>query len=351
MEKKLNKKIDRVGIFFGGKSSEHEISLLSAEAVINAIDKEKHQVVLIGITREGQWKFFDGNSGDVADGSWEEKGKPISVNEACEMIDFAFPVLHGPFGEDGRIQGLFETMNIPYAGSGVMSSALCMDKAFAKEIFLQNGIPTVDSLLVTKRLIDEDMELVVRRCQDRFSYPVFVKPANLGSSLGISKAGDKFQLKAALRLAAQYDRRVLVEQGINAREIECAIIGNDQPVTSGVGEISAAHDFYDYEAKYTDESGTEIHIPADIEESLVERIRAYAERAYRALDCAGFARADFLIDKDSNEIFLSEFNTIPGCTKYSMFPMLWKQQGIDFTEIIERIVRFGYERHHVENNW
>lgn len=351
MEKKLNKKIDRIGVFFGGKSSEHEISLLSAETVINAIDGEKHKVIPIGITREGKWKILNGDFGDIADGKWEEKSRPISVNKACEGIDFAFPILHGPFGEDGRIQGLFETMNIPYAGSSVMSSALCMDKAFAKEIFKQNGIPTVDSLLVTKRLIFEDMELVIRRCQDRFRYPVFVKPANLGSSLGISKAGDKFQLKAALRLAAQYDRRVLVEQGVDAREIECAIIGNDQPVTSGLGEISATHDFYDYEAKYTDESGTEICIPANIDTATTERIRAYAERAYRALDCAGFARADFLIDKKSNEIFLSEFNTIPGCTKYSMFPMLWKEQGISFTEIIERIVRFGYERHHVENNW
>lgn len=351
MEQNLNKKIDRIGIFFGGKSSEHEISLLSAEAVINAIDRDKHQVVLIGITRKGNWKLFNGLPTDVANGGWEEKGEFISVNDACKMIDFAFPVLHGPFGEDGRIQGLFEMMDIPYAGSGVMSSALCMDKAFAKEIFVQNEIPTVDYLLVTKRLIVEDMELVIRRCQDRLKYPVFVKPANLGSSLGISKANGKFQLKAALRLAAQYDRRVLVEQGVNAREIECAIIGNDQPITSGVGEISATHDFYDYEAKYTDESGTEIHIPANIDASIVERIRAYAERAYKALDCAGFARADFLIDKESNEIFLSEFNTIPGCTKYSMFPMLWKEQGINFTEVIERIVRLGYERHHVENNW
>lgn len=338
---------DRIGIFFGGRSEEHEISLLSAKSVADAIDKQKHEIVPIGISRDGRWFHFDEIPEEICE---KACGEPVSVSEACGAIDFAFPVLHGPYGEDGKIQGIFEMMNIPYAGSGVTSSALCMDKAFAKEVFIQNGIPTVDYLLVNRMLIMDDMGLVVRRCMDKLRFPMFVKPANLGSSLGISKVEDRAELITALRLASQYDRRILVEQGVNAREVECAIIGNDSPLASGVGEISATHRFYDYEAKYTDGSGTEIRVPADIKKETVEKIRAYAERAYVALDCAGFARADFLIDRERGELFLSEFNTIPGCTKYSMFPMLWRERGIPFKEIIERIVRFGYERHHVKNS-
>ncbi len=346
MEKDRERR-DRIGIFFGGRSQEHEISLLSAKSVADAIDKRKHEVVPIGINRDGEWFVFDDIPHVISE---KTCGKPVSVSEACAEIDFAFPVLHGPYGEDGKIQGIFEMMNIPYAGSGVTASALCMDKAFAKEIFIQSGVPTVEYLQVNRALVLEDINLVVRKCTEKLHFPMFVKPANLGSSLGISKVEDRAELITALRFAAHYDRRILVEQGVDAREVECAVIGNDSPLASGVGEITSKHRFYDYEAKYTDDSGTEIRVPANLETETVERIRAYAEHAYVALDCAGFARADFLIDRESGEIFLSEFNTIPGCTKYSMFPMLWQERGIPFSEIIERIVRFGYERHHVKNS-
>ncbi len=342
--------MDRIGVFFGGKSSEHEISLMSAEAVLNNIDRDRHQVVCIGISREGIWKLFEGSPGKLPDGSWEDDAREISVNEACDMIDFALPMLHGNVGEDGRLQGLFETMEVPYAGSNVAGSAVCMDKVFSKEIFLQHGLDSPDYAVL--RMVDyrKDPDGIAEVYQMLIPYPAFVKPANTGSSVGISKVRSLEELKAAIELAAQYDERIIIEENIDGREVECAVLGNEEPIASGVGEIIFTRDFYDYEAKYSDDGGTKIVIPAELSEGVVEEVRNMARQAYIATACSGFARVDFIVENETNRVYINEINTIPGMTKYSMFPTLWKEQGMSFTEMIERIIEHGYERYNAKDH-
>ncbi|WP_303857824.1 D-alanine--D-alanine ligase family protein [Aminicella lysinilytica] len=342
--------MDRIGIFFGGKSNEYEISLLSASAAMRAIDRNKHQVVSIGITRQGDWKLYEGDIDNIADDSWEKSARDISIGDIKDMMDFAFPVLHGPYGEDGKIQGVFETLDIPYAGCGVLSSALCMDKASAKEVFVANHVPTGDYVLIFAEEVAADVAKAAGRADDSLPYPMFVKPANMGSSVGISKVRNIEQLQDALKVAARYDRRIIVEEGIDCREVEVGIMGNSDPQVSGVGEIMAKNDFYDYEAKYSDDAGTEIIIPAQLPEAITGRIRKVARDAYKALDCEGFARIDFLVEKETGKVYVSEINTIPGFTKFSMFPSLWQERGVDFSETIERIIGYGYERYNAKNN-
>lgn len=342
--------MDRLGVFFGGRSNEHEISLLSAAAVISAIDRERHELYYFGITRDGSWRHYEGPIEAIADGSWEKTAEEVSVDQVRQMIDFAFPVLHGPYGEDGKIQGLFEMLDLPYAGSGVTGSAIAMDKVAAKQIFLSNGIPTCDFALVTSEALAADPEGETERCDRSLPYPMFVKPANMGSSVGISKVRNKDELKDALVLAARYDRRIIVEEGINCREVETGVIGNVVPEVASVGEIVAKADFYDYTAKYSDDAGTMILVPADIDDETREKVRSIAAKAYLALDCAGFARVDFMIDKVTGAVYVNEINTIPGFTKYSMFPVLWGEAGLPFGELVERIVNYGYERYNAKNN-
>lgn len=342
--------MDRVGIIFGGKSGEHEVSLLSASSVIREIDREKHQVVLIGITKDGQWKHYDGPVEQIADGSWEASAEAMEINELKALIDFALPILHGPYGEDGTIQGLFEMLDVPYAGCGVLASSLCMDKVLAKRVFEQAGLPTSPYVAVDFEDVQEDMDAVCDEIEGQLPYILFVKPSNMGSSVGISKVRNREELKAALLLAGRYDRRIIVEQGINCREVETGVIGNHRPEVAAVGEIVASLDFYDYTAKYTDDVGTVISIPAELPEATYEEIRTLAKKAYKAMDCSGFARVDFFVDKDNGNVYINEINTIPGFTKYSMFPMMWKEMGVPFTELIERIVDYGYERYHTKNN-
>ena len=338
--------MDRIGIIFGGKSHEHEISLLSAAAVLGAIDREKHEIVCIGIDRDGKWYRFDGDENEIPAGTWQEHARPVTINEALGGIDFAFPIIHGTYGEDGRLQGVFEMMDLPYAGCGVLASALCMDKALSKEIFFQAGIPNSKYTTLRRDDLEKGPDYCGSKCEEALDYPMFVKPANTGSSIGISKVRDRQELWTALELAAKYDPRIVIEEGIDAREVECAVIGNGIPQVTGVGEIIARKDFYDYEAKYSDDAGTEIVIPArNINRSKLKEIQELAKKAYLATNCEGFARADFLIEKGSGRVFLNEINTIPGCTKYSMFPVLWHVAGVPFTELIERIIGFGYERY------
>lgn len=341
--------MDKIGIFFGGKSNEHEISLLSATAVIKAIDKASHQLVMIGITKENEFKLYEGDVEKIADGSWENEAKDFDIGELPDMIDFALPILHGPYGEDGTIQGLFEMMNLPYAGCGVLASSLAMDKVAAKQVFIANNVPTCEYKLVYAEDIRNDVEAAARHCES-LPYPMFVKPANMGSSVGISKVRNVKELEAALELAAGYDRRIIVEKGIIGREVETGVIGNEQPEVARVGEIVAKADFYDYTAKYSDDAGTMILVPAKLPKDMEEKIRVIAKDAYKALDCAGFARVDFLVDKETGAVYVSEINTIPGFTKYSMFPLLWQERGVPFGDLVERIVRFGYERYNAKNN-
>lgn len=342
--------MDRIGVIFGGKSTEHEVSLLSGQAVLNHIDRTKHEVVSIGITQDGRWLRYDGPAEKLPDGSWEQDAREIQVDDLPGMIDFALPILHGANGEDGTIQGLFEMLGLPYAGCGVLGSSLCMDKAAAKMVFQAAGIPTSDFVLIDREKFLADEEGEAARCEEALTWPMFVKPANAGSSVGISKVKDHQGLTEGLREAFKYDRRVIVEVGIDARELETGVIGNGEPMAAGVGEISAAHDFYDYDAKYSDDAGTVITIPAEIPDEMREKIREIAVRAYRVLDCAGFSRVDFLADRKTGEVYLNELNTIPGFTKYSMFPMLWGEEGVSFSELIERIIAYGYERYRDKNN-
>lgn len=340
----------RIGVLFGGKSGEHEVSLLSAASVIEAIDREKYDVVMIGITKGGQWKLYEGDVKDLADGSWEKTAEDIEVSDLKDLADFALPILHGPYGEDGTIQGLFEMLDLPYAGCGVLSSALCMDKVSAKKIFDRMGLPTAKYKLVYAEDVKADMDRVIKEVEAELPYTLFVKPSNMGSSVGISKVRNGAELGRALALAGKYDRRIIIEEGINCREVETGVIGNHRLEIAAVGEIVAKLDFYDYTAKYTDDAGTELSIPAKLPPSVSEEIRSLAKQAYMALDCSGFARIDFFVDKDTGKVYINEINTIPGFTKYSMFPLLWKEAGLSFRELVERIVELGYERYNAKNN-
>ncbi len=346
---------NKIGIIFGGKSGEHEVSLMSAKSVIENIDKEKYQVVPIGVTHQGEWIKLTENTEQITDGSWIENGKPINISSLKDEIDFALPLIHGSYGEDGKLQGLLEILDIPYAGCGVASSALCMDKALAKDVLSSKNIPVSDYLLIRdfELLKDNQVEMqkLVNNIIEKLGETVFVKPSNAGSSLGISKATGLSEIIAALSLASQYDRRILVEECINAREIETGIIGNyyGQIEAASVGEIIPTTEFYSYESKYGENSGTKLSIPALISDELQEKIKTMGIEVYEALDCSGFARVDFFLEKDTGRLIVNEVNTLPGFTKYSMFPLLWQDKGLEFSEIIDRIVESGYERYNNQN--
>lgn len=340
----------RVGFIFGGRSGEHEVSLMSAAEVIGAAADTDFDAVKIGIDRDGKWYLYEGDIENIAAGTWKASARPLEISMLPEIIDFAFPVLHGPYGEDGTVQGLFEMLGIPYAGCGVLASALCMDKSCAKDIFIKVGLPTCRYKLMFREKLSECDKVKAGEIIEDLGGAVFVKPSNLGSSVGISKAKNPEQLIEALAVAARYDRRIIVEEALSAREFETAVIGNGKCQVAEVGEIIAQSEFYDYESKYSDESGTRLMIPADIPGDVREEIRDLAAKAYMSLDCAGFARVDFFMEKATGKIYINEINTIPGFTRYSMFPMLWNEAGVDFNSLIERIVELGYERYYDKNN-
>lgn len=349
----------KLGIIFGGKSGEHEVSLMSAASVIEAIDKVKYEVICIGITKEGEWLRYEGNAKDIENGRWEAKAKkdlaeePLKYkfsivgkdNRLKSMVDIVFPVLHGPYGEDGTIQGLLELADTPYIGAGVLASSCAMDKALSKVIFAQEKLPICKYKIILRKDFLYNKDHVIKDVEEAFNYPIFVKPANLGSSVGISKAHNQDELAEALLEASQYDRKIVLEAFINCREIETGVIGNDRPEAAAVGEIIPSKEFYDYEAKYFDGGKSKMCVPADISEEQKEKIRELAIKAYKTLDCCGFARVDFFIDRDTGEIFLNEINTIPGFTQYSMFPLLWKHQGVPYPQLIDKIINYGFERH------
>ncbi|MCI5898267.1 MAG: D-alanine--D-alanine ligase family protein [Anaerovoracaceae bacterium] len=354
----------RLGILFGGRSGEHEISLLSAASVIRALNRDKFEPVTIGITKEGEWLLYDGPVENIEDGSWEESARAALEKDPetygltilgtggkslKDRIDFALPVLHGPYGEDGTIQGLFEMIDIPYGGSGVTGSALAMDKALAKEVFARNDLPQLPWMAVLEEEFAEVPDVILDWAEERLKWPIFVKPANMGSSVGITKAYDRTALKESMRIAFEYDRKVVLEQGADVRELETGILGNYDPDASVAGEIIPAADFYDYKAKYQSGDASRLCIPAELTEEEREEIRELALAAYEALDCAGFARVDIFKEKETGKLYINEINTIPGFTRYSMFPLLWGAAGIPYPEQIERIVTLGYERYHAKN--
>ncbi|MCX7682858.1 MAG: D-alanine--D-alanine ligase [Anaerolineae bacterium] len=357
----------RVGVIFGGRSGEHEISLISARSVMEAMDKDKYEIVPIGITKDGRWlasgdpmKALTGGdnaaSGPAAllgDPSrralmrLEERERALEATRLAEL-DVIFPVLHGPYGEDGTVQGLLELAGIPYVGAGVTASSLGMDKAIFKDLMRAHGLPVVDYVMIKRREWERDPEGVLASIEARFDYPVFTKPANLGSSVGVSKCHDRAGLMAGLNEAARYDRKLLVERAVPAaREIEVSVLGNDDPIASLPGEIIPSREFYSYEAKYLDEGerASKLLIPAPISPELTARVRELAVRAYQAIDCAGMARADFLLSGTTGELYINELNTIPGFTAISMYPKLWEASGIPYPELIDRLIELAIERH------
>jgi D-alanine-D-alanine ligase len=363
-----------VGIIFGGRSGEHEVSLQSAQSVMNAIDKDKYEVVPVGITKDGRW-IASGDpmrallSGDATASHpatlmsdpgrshlmrLDETNEAIRVTRLAEL-DVILPVLHGPYGEDGTVQGLLELAGLPYVGAQVTSSAVAMDKAIFKDVMRAHGIPTVDYLMIKRKTWRAEPETVLGQIQDRFEYPVFTKPANLGSSVGIAKCCDRAQLVAGLQDAARYDRKLLIEPAVpDAREIEVSVLGNDEPVASLPGEIIPSREFYSYEAKYIDdgEDASDLLIPAPLSGNVTECVQDLAVQTYQAIDCAGMARVDFLLsgraEGDSAQIealYVNEVNTIPGFTKISMYPKLWEATGLPYPELIDRLIELAFERH------
>src|SRR5215470_10917642 len=378
----------RVGVLFGGRSGEHEVSLLSAASVLKAINPEKYEVVPIGITKEGRWvspahaeKLLRGESVPEESGRHLRAGDPGATASAAVLakgeavivpplpqsdslvpfeskaraadhginVDVIFPVLHGTFGEDGTIQGLLELADIPYVGAGVLGSAAGMDKDVMKRLFAAAGLPIVKHVTILRSHWENDPKKVTREIERKLKYPVFVKPANLGSSVGISKAHDRKELAPAMDLAASYDRKIIIEQGVGgkkkkAREIECSVLGNDEPIASVAGEIVPVKEFYDYAAKYLEE-GSELLIPAKLSKKQSKEVQEMAIAAFKAVDCAGLARVDFLLDPTSEKLYLNEINTMPGFTAISMYPKLWAASGLEYPMLIDRLIELAMERH------
>lgn len=360
----------RVGLIFGGRSGEHEISLRSVRSVMEAMDPGQYEIVPIGITKEGRW-ITSGNPMQMLESGLSNAGAvpaallaeprqeallelgPSTAGAAGRVLqsfplDVIFPVLHGPYGEDGTIQGLLELANVPYVGAGVMASALAMDKAVAKDVFQARGFPIVRHMVVKRKQWLRQPEATLYAIEQAIGYNCFVKPTCLGSSVGISKAHNRGELQRALDLAARYDRKLVIEEAVDAREIEVAVLGNDEPLASIPGEIIPCREFYDYRAKYV-EDRSELLIPAPIPAGLAERIREVAVAAYLAVDCAGLARVDFLLARDSDRFFLNEINTMPGFTSISMYPKLWEATGITYSELIDRLIDLAIERHEDKN--
>jgi D-alanine-D-alanine ligase len=350
----------RVGVLYGGRSGEHEISLRSATAVIAALDPARFDVVPIAIGKDGRWRTGIDSLRLLDEAQRELRAIPdhgVEITAAPEPtrhalvplasgaplpVDVVFPVLHGTYGEDGTVQGLFELADIPYVGSGVLASAVGMDKAIMKSLFRDAGIPICRWTLVHSAK-DAPGDVAARVASD-IGYPCFVKPANLGSSVGISKVKAASELAAAVAEAASYDPKVVIEAGIDARELECAVLGNDEPEVSGVGEIIPSHEFYDYADKYVDGAATAV-IPAAIPAAVTEEVRELASRTFHAVDAAGMARVDFFLERGTDRVYVNEINTIPGFTPSSMYPKLWEAAGRSFSNVVERLLELAIERH------
>jgi len=350
----------RVGLLFGGRSGEHEISIISATSVAKALEPSKYEVVPIGITRAGAWRLGKGGETDLAAVLAHGAAVTLSANPSGPRfifldrpgtrpspkvdVDVIFPVLHGTFGEDGTVQGLLELAGIPYVGAGVLGSAAGMDKDVMKRLFRDAGLPVVPWVLVLRSEWKRNPARVRKLVAKELGYPLFVKPSNLGSSVGISRVAQARKLAAALDLAALYDRKILAEKAVNAREIECSVLGNDRPEASVPGEVVPVNEFYDYEAKYIKE-GSELVIPAKLSPQQARRTRELAVRAFQAVDCAGMARVDLLLDRASGKLFVNEINTIPGFTSISMYPKLWEASGVPYPQLLGRLIEFAFERH------
>ena len=352
----------RVGVIFGGRSGEHEISLMSARSVLGSLDPLRYEVTQIGITQEGAWLTGANVLEAMQSGRLDELHGAallpdpvwagINIIQKTEQglliklftrLDVIFPVLHGTFGEDGTLQGLLDMADIAYVGAGVLGSSVGMDKGVFKDVMLANHIPVPDAMVVLRNELAENMVAIIEQAEKLAHYPLFVKPANLGSSVGASKCSNRADLLEGLLEAARYDRRILIQRGVNAREIEVSVLGNDAPEASVPGEIIPSREYYSYEAKYVD-NASELLIPAPIPEATAKRVKELAVKAYKAIDCQGMARVDFLLDRESGELYLNELNTIPGFTSISMYPKLWEASGLPFPRLVDRLIELAVER-------
>ncbi len=354
-----------VMVVFGGKSGEHEVSLMSATSVLKAIDKEKYNIITVGITKQGIWKLYRGPIDEIQTGEWEniadkeaenegfithmsllptDNGKGIVTlgNGETQKIDVIFPILHGPFGEDGTIQGLFEMINVPYVGTGVLASSLAMDKAMTKKLLKAEGIPQAKYHIIMLKDYKENSEKIIQKIEEDFEYPIFVKPANMGSSVGITKANNIEKLKEAIELAGKYDRKIVIEETIDGKEIECAVLGNEDPIASLPAEIIPSSEFYDYNDKYF--NGTsKYEIPPKLPKDKIEEIQRISIEVYKLLGCSGLSRVDVFIEKNTNRILLNEVNTMPGFTKISMYPKMWEATGIKYTDLIDKLIELAIQ--------
>ena len=353
----------RVGVIFGGRSGEHEVSLRSAESVINALDPNKYDVVPIAITKAGKWlasskasNLLPGSVIEAADhrvaifGDPTERGlahfRQSGDGENRETLDVVIPVLHGTYGEDGTIQGLLDMADIPYVGCGVLASATGMDKVIMKRLFREAGLPIVEFVSFLRTQWESDARAIEAGVGSEIGFPCFVKPANLGSSVGISKASDASSLNKAIAVAARYDRKILVERSVDAREVEVSVLGNDEPRASLPGEIvPVTAEFYDYKAKYVDALGARLMIPAALSSEMTSEIQRLGIRAFQAVDGSGLARVDFFIDRSTGQVLVNEINTMPGFTSISMYPKLWEASGVSYAELIDRLIELAFERH------
>lgn len=362
----------RVGVLFGGQSSEHEVSLASARSVMGAMDPDKYEIVPIGITKQGQLlasgdpmkalqsgidpqslpRLSSVLAPDRTGGGHAEIVQFVPATDGSQSLsaqtgqplDVVFPILHGPYGEDGTVQGMFEMAGIPYVGSGVLGSAVGMDKGMMKSVFQAHGLPIGPYVCLNRADWEDDPHAIQSEAESRLTYPMFAKPANMGSSVGISKIHGPEEFAAALDVAARYDRRILIEQGLDARECECSVLGNSRPEASVVGEVVPGNEFYDFRAKYVDDN-SDLIIPAHLPEHISDEIRGLAICAFKAVDAAGMARVDFFVARDLSQVWLNEINTIPGFTRISMYPKLWEASGLSYPKLIDRLIELALERH------
>jgi D-alanine-D-alanine ligase len=349
----------RVGILFGGRSAEHEVSVQSARNILEALDRRTYEPVLIGIDRTGRWLLSDsrrllGAGSVTANGTGTEVtlrrhgalGEPGSASEAGELgaVDVVFPVLHGPYGEDGTVQGLLKLADIPFVGAGVLGSAVGMDKDVMKRLLRDAGVPVGDFVTFYRR---DDARRAFKAVVERLGLPLFVKPANLGSSVGISKVHTEGEYHSAVDTAFSFDRKILVEEAIRGREVECAVLGGTEPSASVVGEVIPRGAFYSYEAKYVDENGAELHVPADLPNPVAARVRQLALTTFSVLECEMLGRVDFFITQEL-EVLVNEINTLPGFTRISMYPRLWEASGVSYSELVDRLISMAVSRHREE---
>ena len=361
MNMELDRKL-RVGVIFGGRSGEYEVSLMSARSVLGVLDPNRYDVIQIGISHEGAWLTGQKVLEAMEKGQLEQlqiaallpdpvwpglysirKTASGNLLELLNYLDVVFPVLHGTFGEDGTLQGLLDLADVAYVGAGVIGSSVGMDKGVFQSVMQANQIPVLETMVILRGDLAKYMDEIITRAEKMAPYPLFTKPANLGSSVGVCKCHNRADLLEGLMDAARYDRRILIQRGVNAREIEVSVLGNDDPEASIPGEIIPSREYYSYEAKYVD-NAAELLIPAPIPEAVSELARQLAVRAFKAIDCQGMARVDFLLDRDRNELYLNELNTIPGFTSISMYPKLWEACGLPYPKLVDRLIELAMQR-------